>query len=75
MIRKDKNKFILESHSPYSPHVSEGLRVLIIAVVFDGKNYELWERVVLTTLKAENKLGFIDRTLKWPKKAKDQKFS
>jgi len=75
MLGKDKNRFIIEPHSPYHLHTLEGPGVLIIAVVFDGKNYDLWERAVRVTLKAKNKLGFIEGTLKRPEEVKDQDFS
>jgi len=48
-------------------HPSEGPGVLITAVIFNGKNYDLWERAVRTALKAKNKLMFIDGTLQKPK--------
>jgi len=32
--------------------------------IFDGENYDLWEKAVWTALKSKNKLGFIDETLK-----------
>jgi len=35
--------------------------------VFDGDNYDLWEKALQTTLKSKNKLEFIDGTLKKPK--------
>ena len=40
---------------------------MITAVMFDGKNYDLWEQAVRKTLKAKNKLVFIDQTLQKPK--------
>ena len=49
----DKNRFVIEPHSRYYLHPSEGPGVLITAVVFDGKNYDLWERAVRTALKAK----------------------
>jgi len=52
-------KFVIELHSPYFLHPSEGPRVMITAVVFDGHNYDLWETVVRTTLKGKTKLSFI----------------
>ena len=55
---------MIENHSPYFLHPSDGLGVLITVVIFDGKNYDLWEKVVRATLKAKNKLGFIEETLK-----------
>ena len=35
--------FVIEPHSPYVLHPSEGPGVKITAEVFDGKNYDLWE--------------------------------
>jgi len=52
----------------------EGLRELITTVIFDGKNYNLRERAVPTTLKAKNKLGFIDRILIRPAEKEDEEF-
>jgi len=63
---RDKKTFLIEPHSPYYLHPSEGPGVLITAEVFDGKNYELWENAVRIALKANNKLGFIDGTLERP---------
>jgi len=47
-----KQRFIIEPHLPYYLHPSEGPIMLIPEVVFDGKNYNLWKRVMRTTLKA-----------------------
>ena len=49
--------------------------MLITAVVFDGKNYDLREKAVQTALRAKNKLGFIEGTLERLEKAKDQEFT
>ena len=46
------------------PHPLDGQGALITAEVFNGDNYDLWEKVVQTALKSKNKLGFIGRTLK-----------
>ena len=54
---------ILKPHSPYYLHPSNGPSALITAIVFDGLNYNLWEKAIHTALKAKNKLGFIDWTL------------
>ena len=56
-------KFIIKPTSPYFLHPSEGLCMLITTVLFQGKNYNLWEKFVTTTLIVKNKLGFIDTTL------------
>ena len=67
MTSDGQNKrFIIEPHSPYYLHPSEGPGVLITVEVFDGNNYDLWEKAVRTALKAKNKLGFIDGTLSKP---------
>jgi len=55
-----KNNFAIEPHSPYYLHPPEGPGVLITTMVFDGKNYNLLERVVQNALKAKNKLRFIE---------------
>ena len=57
-------KFMIENHSLYFLHPSKGHGVLITAVIFDGKNYDLWEKAVRTALRANNKLGFIEGKLK-----------
>ena len=62
----EKGRFIIEPHSPYYLHPSEGPSVLITAVMFDGKNYNLWEKAIHIALKAKNKLRFIDGTLQRP---------
>ena len=59
-------KFLVENHSPYYLHPSEGPGGLITAVIFDGTNYDLWARAVKIALKAKNKLGFIEGTLPIP---------
>ena len=71
----EKKRFVIEPHSPYYLHPSEGPMVFITAVIFDGKNYDLWERAVRTALKAKNKLGFIDGTLARPEEKDDEEFS
>ena len=59
-------KFVIENHSPYFLHASEGPGVLITALIFDGKNYDLWKNVIRSSLKSKNKLGFIEGKLKKP---------
>lgn len=59
-------KFVIENHSPYFLHPTVGPGVLITSVIFDGKNYDLWEKMVRTPLRSKNKLGFIEGTLKKP---------
>jgi len=39
-----KQRFVNEPHSSYYLHPSEGPGMLITAVVFDGKNYDLWKK-------------------------------
>ena len=48
---------------------------MITTVIFDGKNYDLWERAVKTALKSKNKLGFLDGTLTKPTPKEGQDMS
>jgi len=57
-------RIVIDNHSPYYLHPSEVPGVAITIIVFNGKNYDLWQQVVRTALKAKNKLGFIEGTLK-----------
>jgi len=59
-------KFVLKTHLPYFLHPCEGPGALITAVIFDGKNYNFWEKAVRTSLKSKNKLGFIEGTITKP---------
>ena len=70
-----KKRFIIEPHSPHYLHPSEGPGAIIMTFVFDGKNYDLWERAVRTALKAKNKLAFIDGSLTRPAAKEDEEFS
>jgi len=45
------SKFVIDSTSPYYVHPSEGSGTTITAVVFDGNNYDLWEKAVMTALR------------------------
>jgi len=74
---KDGSKgwFVIEPHSPYYLHPSDGPDALITAVVFDGKNYNLWEKAIHTSLEAKNKLGFIYETLKKLESNENEEFS
>jgi len=71
----EKRWFIIESHSSHYLQPSGGPGALIKAVVFDGKNYDLWQKAIHTALEAKNKLGFIDRTLKRSEPNENEEFS
>lgn len=75
MAEGSKKQFMIEPYSPYFLHPSEGPEIIIMTVIFDGKNYELWERAVTIALKAKNKLGFINGTLERPEAIDDEDFS
>lgn len=57
------SKFVIDSTSPYYVHPSEGSGTTITEVVFEGNNYDLREKAVMTALRSKNKLGFITGTL------------
>ena len=54
---------MIGKQSPYYLPPSDAREVIIAALKFDGKNYELWEKVFLTALMAKNKVAFIDGTI------------
>ena len=66
---------MVEPHSPNYLHPSKGPGMMITTVIFDGKNYDLWERVVKTALKSKNKLAFIEGKLPRPKDEENEGFS
>jgi len=70
-----KKRFIVEPHSPCFLHPSEGPGAMITAMIFDGKNYELWEKAMTMALRAKSKLAFINGTLKRPAAREDEDFS
>jgi len=59
-------EFIIDLQSPYYLHPSESPGAIITAIKFDGKNCDLWEQAIRTTLKAKNKLAFIDGKITKP---------
>ena len=48
---------------------------MITVVEFDCHNYDLWEIAVRVSLKAQNKLGFINGSLERPAEVEDEEFS
>jgi len=75
MSNSGKKRFIVEPHSPYFLHPSDGPGAMITAVIFDGKNYELWEQAIMTALRAKNKIAFIDGSIVRPATKADEEFS
>jgi len=73
-VAHDEDKIRFMIHSPCYFQPSEGPNTLVIMLVFDRKNYDMWEKVVHTALKAEDKLGFIDGTLAKPELREGQDF-
>jgi len=67
MTKNDKDEpFVITSQSPYFLHPSNSPGVIITAIKFDRKNYNLWEMAVRTSLKSKNKLSFIDKSITKP---------
>jgi len=64
-------EFVIHSQSPYYFHPSDAPRVIMTALKFDGKNYELWKKVVLTALTTKNKVTFIGGTTSKPEMKKE----
>ena len=54
-MTKDKKDqtFIITNQSPYFIHPSDSPGAIITAIKFDGKNYNMWEKVVMTSLRSK----------------------
>jgi len=63
--------FIIDSRSPYFLHPSNAPGAIIFTTRFDGKNFDLWEKAVIMTLTAKNKVAFIDGTITKPDMKKE----
>ncbi|KAA8545399.1 hypothetical protein F0562_020183 [Nyssa sinensis] len=50
--------------SPLYLHPSDSPGASITSCIFNGENYETWEKAVRNALRAKNKLGLIDGTVK-----------
>ena len=70
-----KKWFVVESHSPYYLHPLEGPGMMITSVIFDRKNYDLWERAIRTAIRSKNKLAFLKGKLTRPADVEGEDFS
>ena len=48
-------KIVIDIQSPYYLRPSGGPGIVITYVIFNSKNYELWQQAVRTTLESKNK--------------------
>jgi len=64
--------FVIDVQFPYYLPPSDGPEVVITSLIFNGKNYDLWQNVVRTALRSKNKLGFIEGTLTKPTSKKEE---
>jgi len=53
-----------KSISPYDITTLDNLGLLIAQIQLKGENYDEWARAVRTSLRAQKKFGFVDRTIK-----------
>jgi len=58
--------FIMTNQSSYFLHPLDSPTGIITTIKFDGRNYDLWEKAVITSLESKNKLGFIDGSITKP---------
>ncbi|RVX21457.1 hypothetical protein CK203_001882 [Vitis vinifera] len=58
---------MIEPSSPLYLHPSDNPGATITTCVFNGENYDMWEKAVKNALRAKNKLGIIDGTVNKPK--------
>jgi len=66
MPNNKPSEFTLDLQSPYYFHPSDAFGAIITALKFDDKNFELWEKVVITALTTKNKVAFINGTITKP---------
>ena len=50
-------KIVIDNQLSYYLHPSEGSKVAMTSIVFNGKNYNLWKQATTIALKSKNKLG------------------
>ncbi|XP_019055682.1 PREDICTED: uncharacterized protein LOC109115783 [Nelumbo nucifera] len=50
--------------SPYYLHPSDDPSTALVSCLLTGENYQTWRRVMINTLNAKNKAGFVDGTIK-----------
>ncbi|KAL6334438.1 hypothetical protein AAG906_015627 [Vitis piasezkii] len=62
---------MIEPSSPLYLHPSDNPGATITTCVFNGENYDMWEKAVKNALRAKNKLGIIDGTCSLSCDAKD----
>ena len=58
---------MIEPSSPLYLHPFDNPGATITTCVFNGENYDMWEKVVRNALREKNKLGIIDGTANKPK--------
>jgi len=66
MTNNKPPEFTLDPQFPYYLHPSDAPGAIITTLKFDGKNFELWEKAVITALTAKNKAAFINGIIPKP---------
>lgn len=69
---KSDEKFkysITDPTSPFYLHPSSSPGSVLTHIKLKGENYSSWEQAVLLALRSQNKIGFIDGSIKKPEKA------
>jgi len=69
-MTKDKKDqtFIITNQSAYFLRPFDSLGAIITAIKFDGRNYDLRENAIMTSLRLKNKLDFIVGSIIKPKR-------
>ncbi|XP_024023632.1 uncharacterized protein LOC112092246 [Morus notabilis] len=62
----------INQSDPLALHHSDHPSLVLISKLLDGNNYGQWSRAMRIALSAKNKLGFINETVKAPKKTDDK---
>ena len=58
--------------SPYYLHPSDNTGQVLTPILLNGSNYERWAKLMLNSLRAKRKIGFVDGTLKRPSDNSDE---
>ena len=61
----DVSKKVIDVSAPFFLPPSENLGAIITTRMLNGDNYDLWEKLILNTLRVKNK-GFIDESFNKP---------
>ena len=60
------SEFVIDSRSPYFLHPSDASSAIITTIRLNGRNFNTWEKAVITALTVKNKIALVDGTITKP---------